>query len=37
LRIFQEIKQAKDRVRELYRQMNKPQKEREDQLPDEKR
>jgi Flp pilus assembly protein TadD len=36
LRVFQEIKQAKDRVRELYRQMNKAQREPEDQLPDEK-
>jgi tetratricopeptide (TPR) repeat protein len=36
LRLFQEIKQAKDRVRELYKQMNKPQRDREGQLPDEK-
>jgi tetratricopeptide (TPR) repeat protein len=36
LRLFQEIKQTKDRVRELYRQMNKTTKDQDDQLPDAK-
>jgi thioredoxin-like negative regulator of GroEL len=36
LKIFQEIKQAKDRVKELYRQMNKTPREQDDQIPDEK-
>jgi tetratricopeptide (TPR) repeat protein len=36
LRLFQEIKQAKDRVQDLYRQMNKAPKGQEDAIPDEK-
>jgi hypothetical protein len=36
LKIFQEIKQAKDRVKELYRQMNKAPRKQDDQIPDEK-
>jgi len=36
LRLFQEIKQAKDRVRELYRQMHKSTKDQDNQLPDAK-
>jgi tetratricopeptide (TPR) repeat protein len=34
LRLFQEIKQTKERVRELYRQMNKKSKVEEEQIPD---
>ena len=34
LRLFQEIKQTKSRVRELYKEMNKKPKERDDQMPD---
>ncbi len=34
LRLFQEIKQTKERVRELYRQMNKKTKPQGDQVPD---
>jgi tetratricopeptide (TPR) repeat protein len=36
IRLFQEIKQTKERVRQLYRQMNKATKEPDDQFPDEK-
>jgi tetratricopeptide (TPR) repeat protein len=36
LRLFQEIKQTKDRVRELYRQMNKTPKQEDEQIPEEK-
>lgn len=36
LRLFQEIKQTKDRVKELYRQMNKTTKDQDDQLSDAK-
>ncbi len=34
LRLFQEIKQTKERVKELYRQMNKKTKPQDDQVPD---
>jgi tetratricopeptide (TPR) repeat protein len=34
LRLFQEIKQTKARVRELYRQMNRKTKDQDDQIPD---
>jgi tetratricopeptide (TPR) repeat protein len=34
LKLFQEIKQTKDRVRDLYRQMNKTPKESDDQIPE---
>jgi predicted Zn-dependent protease len=37
MKLFQDIKQVKDHVRTLYRQMNKTPKEQEDQIPDEKR
>jgi tetratricopeptide (TPR) repeat protein len=36
LKLFQEIKQTKDRVRELYRQMNKTPKQEDEQIPEEK-
>jgi len=36
LKLFQEIKQTKDRVRELYRQMNKTPKQQDEQIPEEK-
>ena len=35
LRLFQEIKQTKERVRELYRQMNKKPRPQDEQAPDE--
>jgi tetratricopeptide (TPR) repeat protein len=35
LRLFQEIKQTKERVRELYREMNKKPRPQDDQVPDE--
>jgi Flp pilus assembly protein TadD len=34
LRLFQEIKQTKERVKELYRQMNKKTKPQDDPVPD---
>jgi tetratricopeptide (TPR) repeat protein len=36
LKLFQEIKQTKDRVRELYRQMNKTPKQEDEQIPEER-
>jgi hypothetical protein len=36
MKLFQDIKQVKDHVRTLYRQMNKTPKEQADQIPDEK-
>ncbi len=36
LKLFQEIKKAKDQVRELYRQMNRAPQEQDEQLPDDK-
>jgi tetratricopeptide (TPR) repeat protein len=36
IRLFQEVKQAKDRVKELYRQMNRSARQQDDQLPDDK-